>query len=885
LAAPRATYRLQLHEGFTLHDAAGLTDYLAALGVSHVYLSPILQASEGSTHGYDVVDPSRLDAARGGEEGMRALSEACAAAGLGIVLDIVPNHLDISSPANRWWQSVLALGPESRWADVFDIDWDAAEGEEAPRVALPVLGETLPEALDQGRITLEREGAWAIVRYFEKTLPISAETMAELLEAAGRGGPPAEAAAHLRSRWADEDLDALSGVVEKAIGESAGVAAALDQEIARVAGSTEDLGALLDRQHYKLVLWRKESRELNYRRFFDINEMVGTRVDRASVFEALHGRVLELMDRGDVHGLRVDHPDGLRDPSGYFARLSERTGGAWTTAEKILEADEPLRADWAVAGTTGYDFLNDALGVLIDAGSEDAITGTYADFTRAETAFHAVALEAKRSAARELLAADLGRLTRVLSELSESEPRLNVDRSRLAESVALLAACMPVYRTYVRPGDTTPAAEDRQLIEHAFAEAVRLRPDLSPDPLSAIVDILLLRPVGDAAESNDGARAFALRFQQFSAPVTAKGVEDTAFYRFNRLVALNEVGGDPGRYGLSVESFHVRSAARSQNWPESMLTTSTHDTKRSEDVRARLAVLSEMPDVWDESIRAWSEANDERLPELAAAIDENDEYLFYQTVVGAWPIDADRVSAYMLKAAREAKMRTSWREPDENYEQALDGFVRATLADDAFTAGVVELVDRVRLPGRLNSLAQALLKLTCPGVPDTYQGCELWDLSLVDPDNRRRVDFELRRSVLDEVQHATPESVWPSLGEADDPGRAKLLLISRSLGVRRDHPEAFAAGAGYEPLSVFGEQAHRVVAFARNDNSGGSRVCVIAPRLTTHANDWGDTTVKLPPAAGGGGWRDVLGGGAAQAGPAVLRELLSVAPMALLVEG
>jgi len=879
---PLSTYRLQLHADFTFDDAAAVAPYLADLGVSHIYLSPILQAARGSSHGYDIVDPTAVDADRGGMDGLERLADAASKHGLRIVADIVPNHLDIATDENRWWRSVLALGLDSKHADTFDVRWEAGSGDRS-RVTLPVLGATLPETIADGSLVLRRDGDWPALRYYERSFPLSVDSVREMLIAAAADHQPAQDLAdRLPEASRDHELPGVAKLFNDALAQDGELAEAFDVQLERVASSEETMARLVDQQHYKLVLWRKESKELNYRRFFDINTMIGTRVDRPHVFEALHRCTLDLVERGLVHALRVDHPDGLRFPRRYFEALSNGAGGVWVVAEKILEADESLPSDWSVAGTTGYDFLNDALALMIDPDAERPLTELYAERTRSETVFHAAALEAKRSAARELLAADLGQLVDLLTDVAEDEPRLGFDRSSLAEAVALLAAGTPVYRTYIDPDEGRVSDEDRRHVEQAAEEAKRLRPDLGPDPINVIVETLLGRAY-PSERSRAMAAEFVVRFQQYSAPVMAKGVEDTAFYRYNRFVALSEVGGDPSRFSLAPDEFHQRVQRRAEAWPAAMLTTATHDTKRSEDVRARLAALSEFTDEWSQVVERWFDDNERRFPEAAAALDDNTEYLLYQTIVGAWPISADRLVGFMAKAAREAKLHTSWRRPNEAYESSMERFVRDLLDDDAFVDEVEEFVAGLRTPGRVNSIVQAVLRLTAPGVPDTYQGSELWDLSLVDPDNRRPVDYDLRRSLLDELDGLAPEAMWRTLEQADDPGRAKLFTVSRLLRIRKNAPEAFTAQPGYEPIAAFGEHAHRALAFARNDHHGHSRLCVVAPRLTAKLDDWGETSVKLPAPASGSRWRNVLDVNDAPAGVCKLSDLLRTAPAAVLV--
>jgi (1->4)-alpha-D-glucan 1-alpha-D-glucosylmutase len=891
----RATYRLQMHAGFTFDDAAEIVDYLADLGVSHVYLSPILQAAAGSTHGYDVVDHSRINAELGGDAAYDRFSDALARRGMSQVVDIVPNHMAIGE-ANGWWWDVLENGPASRWAGAFDIDWDSA-GRTHQKVLLPFLGDHYGRVLEAGELQLEREGGNFVVRYHDHVVPVSPRTLDELLRrtaeifgsdelaslavALGRL-PPATATDDDSCIERHRDKEVLRGQLARLLEENVHLARAVDGAVAATNADPDALDDLLERQNYRPAFWRMAGQELDYRRFFDVPTLIGLRIERRRVFTAAHATVLELVKRGRVEGLRVDHIDGLRDPVDYLRRLHSESGGAFVVVEKILERDETL-PPWPVAGTTGYDFLNVVGGLFVDPAGEETLTQLYGELIGAEEAprwddgIH----ESKNLVLREVLGSDVNRLVNLLVTVCERHRRYrDYTRRDLHETVWEVLACFPVYRTYARPGDP-PSKADVAVVEEAVAQASERRLLSDPELFSFVSDLLLLRIPGDVEAD------FALRFQQATGPVMAKGVEDTAFYRYNRLTSLNDVGGDPGRFGTSVEEFHAHNRHMAAEWPDTMLATSTHDTKRSEDVRARISLLSEMPGRWADAVRRWTAMNERHktvTDDGRVFPDANAEYLLYQALVGAFPIDAPRVVAYMEKATREAKEHTSWLDPDPTYEAALSEFVEAILADAGFTADLVEFVGPLVDQGRAVSLAQTLLKLTAPGVPDVYQGTEVWDLSLVDPDNRRPVDYATRRSLLEKVRHLGPDDVRA----LDDEGATKLWITWKALAVREEHPEAFGIGPGpigsgsYEPIVVTGEQADRVVGFVR-----GGQVATVVPRLgvgRARAGGWADTTIELPP----GPWSDVLGEsvvGAEGGGPVSVEvgELLARFPVALLI--
>ena len=758
--SPRATYRLQLgpHLGFA--QAAELAPYLADLGVSHVYLSPHLQAAAGSTHGYDVVDHARVSAELGGEVAHERMLTAFAKHGLSVVIDVVPNHMSIAkASANAWWWDVLENGRESRWAEFFDVDWDHPEERLRNRILLPVLGDHYGRVLEAGDIELVREDGRAVARVHEHVFPLSPRSVAEL-----------------------------------------------PQDLTPINADKERLHAVLEQQSYRLAYWRSARYDLDYRRFFDVNELVGLRMDRPSVFDATHALVLRWVDEGLVTGLRIDHPDGLIDPVGYLERLRAKAPHCWIVVEKILARDESLPRTWPVQGTTGYDFANRVCGLWIDSTSAGAFDALYGELTgAADTSFAAVATTRKRRIMRDVLGADVRRVVELfMRECEKNLAYRDTSREELRRAVENLMVALPVYRTYVREG-VPPTESERALIGAMVVKAKAQCSDCDAR-LFDFLESLLATPV-----------EATLRFQQASGPVTAKGVEDTAFFDHHRFIALNDVGNDPDVFGTSTADFHAHNLAKLRDAPQSMLTTSTHDSKRSEDVRARLAVLSEIPHEW----RAWVM----RVRELTGRyrvdeVDAGTEYHLYQTLVGAWPIGADRVATYLEKAMREAKDKTSWLAVNERYEHAVQGFAKRLLADDQVKGELDGLRERISGAGEHNALAQKLLTLTSPGVPDIYQGSERWYFALTDPDNRRTVDYS-------------------------EPEDAKTALVRKALAVRREHPHCFDERGGYEPM--FADQP-RIVAYRR-----GERVLVIAQRLRL-------TPLEVELVLPEGTWTDALSG-------------------------
>jgi (1->4)-alpha-D-glucan 1-alpha-D-glucosylmutase len=863
---------VQLHAGFGFYDAAQIADYLAELGVSHLYCSPYLQAAPGSTHGYDVVDPDHFSVELGGAPGHAEMVGALRSAGLGQVLDIVPNHM-AAVPANRWWWDVLENGPASRYAPIFDIDWEGPDERYAFRVLEPVLGDHYGRVLEANQLAIRRRGGAFVVRYLNTELPVSPDTLGDLIGAAARRAgsgrlaelgddfaslAPARLASERTARRRHERTVRLVETLESLCADTT-IAAAVDAEVDDVNGDADRLDALLRRQHYRLAHWRAASEELDYRRFFNIASLIGVRVEDPAVFARTHRLVMDLVRERVVDGLRIDHVDGLRDPQGYLAALAEQTDGVYTVVEKILEPGETLPGSWPVAGTSGYDFLNRVNNLFVAEDNQQAMTDCYEAASGETASYEQVVHDAKQQVMQDELAAEVEHLTRLIADLSDRYRRhRDYTRREVRTALRELIACFPVYRTYVRAGKP-PAETDVTNVHAAVRAAVGLRPDIDAELVGFLGELVLGQHEG-AAE-----REFCQRFAQLTGPVMAKGAEDTAFYRYHRLISLNEVGGRPDVFGRSVAAFHGDTAVAAAEWPDSMLTLSTHDTKRSADVRARLNVLAEIPGPWRRAVERWSEITDPHRHD--GWPDPNALYLLFQTVVGAWPIDADRLAVFMAKATKEAKVYTSWVDPTATYDQAVEAFVRAVLADDRFVRSVEGFLadQRIVARGRRNSLAQTALLLTCPGVPDLYQGGELWDLSLVDPDNRRPVDYALRRRVMSAGRNS-----YPGRAEDDHLGASKLWLSHRLLTHRRDQSRLYKT-PDYEPLPFHGLRAGDAVGFAR-----GPLVTVV-PRLGT--DEWAGTSVDLP----GRQWTDVLTGAHRSGDRQLLCELLGTFPVAVLV--
>jgi (1->4)-alpha-D-glucan 1-alpha-D-glucosylmutase len=815
---PDATYRLQLRPEFGFADATNVASYLAELGVSHAYTSPFLQAAAGSTHGYDGVDPTRVSDELGGPLGFEQFRAALRRAGLRLVVDIVPNHLSTADPRNLWWYDVLRHGRGSEFATYFDIDWDGPQPALADKVLLPVLGHSLAEEIEDASLRVERlDEEWTVV-YGDVRLPLAPGSLAD-------------------------DADAPTG---------------------------DDLAQLLWQQHYVLGRWEIGLRILDHRRFFDVTTLIGVRVEDADVFEAVHQLPLRWFADGDVDGLRVDHVDGLADPVGYLHSLAAAAPGAWLCIEKILVGDEQLDPQWPVDGTTGYDALADLTDVLIDPSARPAIDALFAAITGDDSDVETIERVARAEVVDSLLRPEVRRCAADLRRVA-IDRGIDLDEAQASAAVEAFVAEMPVYRTYALAGRTT-SARDRQVIVDTVERVLSHHEDVLPRAVSVLADVVLQPADGPAAD-------LCRRIQQLSGPAMAKGVEDTAFYRDTRFIALDEVGGGPDRFGIDVATFHERSGQRSQAWPRGMVTTSTHDTKRSEDVRARLAVLSEIPDEWGDVLNLWCKRSAGWWPS-GGTRDPALEVLVHQTLVGAHPLGADRAHAYLEKAMREAKVNTSWITPNPDFEAAAHRLLDLALTDPEHVADVNALVARVLVPGRINSLAQKLLVLTMPGVPDLYQGTELWSLDLVDPDNRRPVDYDVRKRLLGGVSSsgiAAARHWTTTLADPTDPGTAKLAVVRHALELRRRRRPCFVgAEAGYEPIRATGPAAEHAVAFSR-----GGAVVTIVPRLSLRREldgGWRDTTVELPE----GEWTDVFTGASRNSGPTAVSDVLGDFPVALL---
>ncbi|NIP73137.1 MAG: malto-oligosyltrehalose synthase [Gammaproteobacteria bacterium] len=930
---PRATYRLQFNAGFTFAQAAELVPYLGALGISHCYASPYLMARPGSAHGYDVIDHSRLNPEIGTDEDFDEFCETLQRNGMGQILDIVPNHMGVMGGDNPWWLDVLENGPASAYAPFFDIDWNPAKDELRGKVLVPVLGDQYGRVLEGEDLVLEFDAQNGVfqVRYFEHVFPVDPREYPRVLErnveqleyrtgpddpaytefrslAAAFGHlPPRSAtdAARLEERNRDKEIHkrrlatlcSESGPVAEHVAE-----AVRELNLRPGSGELPLLHGLLERQAYRLAYWRVAADEINYRRFFDINELAGLRMENEQVFDATHRRVLSLLERDQVAGLRIDHPDGLYDPLQYYRRLHTRATAAashaktadsdpppvYIVVEKILAGHEHLREEWPVHGTSGYDFAVQLNGLFVDPRGEKTMERLYTRFTGSDEGFDEHLYQSKKLLMKASLASELTVLANRLNRISERDPKTrDFTLTGLRDALMEVVASFPVYRTYVT--DAGLSDEDRNYVEWAVRQAKKRSTAADVSVFDFVRSVLVLEAAeGPGPDYRDLIIDFAMRFQQYTSPVMAKGMEDTAFYRYNRLVSLNEVGGDPRRFGISVSAFHHANQERARRWPHTMLGSSTHDSKRSEDVRARIDVLSEVPEQWRARVMRWRRLNrsKKRSVDDRPAPDANDEYLLYQTLVGAWPLEKlggqgwetlrERIQGYMLKAAREAKTNTSWINQNEEYEDALLQFT-ASLLDprrkNMFLADFVPFQRQVSLLGMYNGLSQTVLKLCSPGVPDIYQGNELWTFQLVDPDNRRPVDYARRRTLLEGLKRETAEAgerlpaYARALVDSMADGRIKLYVTWRVLELRRRRSELFKRGA-YTALECTGAHAERLCGFLRSCRKGG--LMVIAPRLLAELTNlgevpplgdpWGDTAITLPEGLPPGEYRNIFSG-------------------------
>ncbi|MGH9768276.1 MAG: malto-oligosyltrehalose synthase [Blastocatellia bacterium] len=937
---PAATYRLQFNSQFTFKQAAGLVDYLYDLGVSDCYASPLFTARRGSSHCYDITDHARLNPEIGSEEEFAEFARRLGRRGMGLIVDVVPNHMCIAGSSNRWWNDVLENGPSSPYAQFFDIDWRPPKPDLAGKALLPMLGDQYGRVLENQEITITYQQGAFFANYYETWLPIAPGSCAQILEPllpemrAAYGGqhphvlelesiitalghlPRRDETAPERIRERQREKEIIKRRIDMLLTECDDARRALDKSLRDLNGakgiskSFDRLERLLADQAYRLSFWRVAADEINYRRFFDINELAAIRVEDPQVFAAVHELILRLIEQGFVTGLRIDHVDGLFDPAQYLGDLQAACLGArakvamanaaatgyrvidsgkpfYIVVEKILSHGELMRPHWPAHGTTGYGFLNQLNGVFVERDNEAGMRRLYERGAGGAPNFADLIYECKKLILRVAMSSELHVLARRLDRISEQR-RISRDftLNSLQYALSEVIACFPVYRSYTRKEQSEVCQEDRRHILRAISEAKRRNPATSPSIFDFIGKLLLLDdPAGLTEAERDARRDFILSFQQLSGPVMAKGVEDTAFYRYYPLASLNEVGGEPQRFGITVEEFHSLNAQRMLERPHGLSATSTHDTKRGEDVRARINVLSEIPGKWYRAFCRWRDINSDRktLIESEEVPDSNEEYLLYQTLAGAWPLDpmdatthvefVRRIQEYLIKAMREAKVHTSWISPNEDYERATSEFIEAILKlemDNRFLKAFAEFHAPIVRAGIYNALAQTLLKITAPGVPDFYQGTELWDFNLVDPDNRRPVDFAKRRELLASLPADDDgdliEPVSRLIANPRD-GRIKLYLTSRALRFRRGRQALFSEG-DYLPLAARGPKESHVVAFARVLRE--QVAVVVTGRFFTRLGDlnqppagadvWGDSTVALNYVSADGLYREVFTG-------------------------
>ncbi len=921
---PSATYRVQLNQNFRFADAIKILDYLHDLGISDLYLSPILASRKGSDHGYDVTDPSRLNPDLGTEEEFATLQTELQNRGMGLLLDTVPNHM-AASPENPWWMDVLENGAQSAFAAFFDIDWHPHARSLEGRILLPILGRPFGEVLESGEVKLVFQDGRFFLQYYESLFPLAPRSyhailghhVSRLRDAIGEEAPNfheysgilsslleltrsdrrmGETAADRRFRF-EAARDRLSLLVKN----SAEVCSFINDNVHEINGTEGDPGSfgflqrIMAEQNYKLSFWQNLNESINYRRFFTITELVGIRVEDPHVFEATHGYVLRLVARNPAAGLRIDHIDGLRDPLAYLNKLQERLASSrengtpsssYVIVEKILSRHESLPSDWPVSGTTGYDYLNEVNGIFVHPEGAGQMEDIYAEFIGRRQDFADIVYQKKKLVMTSLLGVEMRSLGRQLAELAALDRYgRELPRGQLIDALIEVTACLSVYRTYIRSMDVPQHAT--HYIEDAVAMARRRAPQIPASCLNFVHEVLLLLNLPHVLTDQREARlAFVMRWQQFTGPIVAKGLEDTGLYVYYPLLSLNEVGGDPRpTEAASRESFFEFSQARLKEWPATLDATSTHDTKRSEDVRARINVLSEIPGEWKQHLELWSRLNAKHKTSEGGqpAPDRNEEYFLYQTLLGVWPLDPQagatllkRLQDYLVKATREAMIHTRWTRPNQKHEDALQNFVaKITSHADSpeFMQDFEPFQKKIAYFGMINALSQALLKITAPGVADFYQGSEIWDLRLVDPDNRGPIDFEKRVKLLQAISGRGPgRDACPvcDLVEHWSDGRIKMYAISKALHFRREHRDLFATG-DFVPLQLAGAYADNVVAFLRRDANHSALIAV--PRWLTRVPnkndarfDWGDTHIVLPPDSAVA-WTDLFTGKAVSAGP------------------
>jgi (1->4)-alpha-D-glucan 1-alpha-D-glucosylmutase len=973
---PIATYRLQFNREFTFIYAQEIVRFLSDLGISDIYASPYFKAKEGSLHGYDIVDPNRLNPEVGTEDEYNELIDELRKYGMGQILDIVPNHMCVSTKDNLWWLDVLENGISSTYENFFDIDWEPVKKELRNKVLLPILGDQYGKVLEDQEIKLSFEDGAFFIYYYDNKFPIRPQTYTLVLEhridelknlfssenphvvellsiiTAFKHLPPYTETEHEKINERQREKEVAKKRLLNLYNESPDIKVFIDQNVAVFNGIKGDaesfdlLDRLLSEQVYRLSYWRVATEEINYRRFFDINELASIRMEDPVVFKETHKLIFKLIRGGKVTGLRVDHPDGLYSPLEYFQRLQKgcflhlRLGHLgmvkeeipsdvidslkendslyfshtdiesdiepeileqyneitsadpkfkpfYIVGEKILIKDERMPEDWPIFSTTGYVFLNTLNGIFVDTENMKAFEEIYTRFIKTRVNFQDVIYEKKKLITHVAMASEINTLGHYLNRLSEKNRHTrDFTLNSLTSAIIEVIAFFPVYRTYANGAGIND--RDRRYIELAVTKATRKNPAISGYIFDFLKDVLLLNYPQDSGEADKKEWVdFAMRFQQITGPVMAKGLEDTAFYSYNRLVSLNEVGGSPERFGASLETFHGKNMERIKCWPNALIATSTHDTKRSEDVRARINVLSETPEEWWKCLINWRRWNKKKKPvvEGQRVPDENEEYLLYQTLIGVWPIGSvdeaeydvlrKRIKDYMLKAIREAKVSTSWISPNTIYEDAFSIFIDKVMnnkSDNQFLKDFIPFQRKVSHCGMFNSLSQTLLKITSPGVPDFYQGTEIWDFSLVDPDNRRPVDYTLRREMLNKLKRRESELGPLKLAKEliinKETGMIKLYLIYKALNYRKAHRELFEIGE-YVPLETMGERANNICVFVRR--IGNTRAITVVPRFFTKliSEDdglplgkeiWKDTFAVIPFGDIGAKYRNVFTG-------------------------
>jgi (1->4)-alpha-D-glucan 1-alpha-D-glucosylmutase len=950
---PLSTYRLQLNREFTFAQATAIVPYLSALGVSHCYISPILKARPGSMHGYDIVDHNSLNPEIGSPEEFDRFVATLHDHNMGLILDIVPNHMGVMGSDNAWWLDVLENGEASIYACFFDIDWRPLKEELHGKVLLPVLHDHYGAVLESGelKLTFHPDRGEFNIAYYDHRFPVNPREYPRILQRStgnlatklGEQNPDVlefqsliTAFGHLPARQEvssesvaernrDKEINKrrLAELCARAPEIADAIKAAVDSINGNPAdpSSFDELHELIKVQAYRLANWRVASDDINYRRFFDTNDLAALCMENENVLQATHRLVLQLIAEGKVDGLRIDHPDGLYDPAQYFERLKQSidaaqnnsetngTGSRYVIIEKILTGSERLRAEWPVCGTTGYDFANLVNGLFVDPAAVTRTEGIYRRFIGDEIDFDLLAYRCRKLIIRVALASELNVLANRLTQIALSRRKTcDFTLNSLRDALTEVVASFPVYRTYISSAGISE--DDARYIQSAVSLAKQRSPAADISVFDFIEEVLQTRIAeGENPSYRNAVTTFAMKFQQFTSPVMAKGLEDTAFYRYNLLVSLNEVGGDLHRFGTTVREFHAANQRRFRNWPHTMLASSTHDSKRSEDVRARINVLSEISPMWGLRTREWKRFNHRHKTTVSGGLapSANDEYLLYQTLIGAWPSESfrdkhdeevfrERIENYMLKAIREAKQNTSWINRNTEYETAVTSFVKAVLdagTENRFLNDFVPFQRRIARIGLWNGLSQTLLKLTCPGVPDIYQGTELWNLSLVDPDNRRPVDYVRSQELFECVQargDAPDTSLIACLMKNPEDGRIKQYLISQTLQLRQQESDLFQQGE-YVPLAVTGTKANHVVAFARKFKN--TSVVVIVPRLiSTLLNDfdvppigpqvWQDTQILLPSRDSGKPYRNIFTGEVLEPGVQMnVSQILSEFPVAL----